>query len=93
MLNFFITSYAFMDGSLLGIGIAILILNNGLAGIGNVVVSKTAAELPPLVLSSFSMIVGGAILYLFALPIEGFAHVKTTGNLECLGIFNSISWI
>jgi len=77
-----------MDGSLLGIGIAILILNNGLAGIGNVVVSKTAAELPPLVLSSFSMIVGGAILYLFALPIEGFAH----GPFP-LEYFGALAWL
>ncbi|HUX54068.1 MAG TPA: DMT family transporter [Williamwhitmania sp.] len=62
-----------VEGSLIGFGIAVLILNNGLAGIGNVVVSRTAAGLPPLVLSSFSMILGGALLYLIALPIEGFA--------------------
>ena len=62
-----------MEGSMLGMGIAILVANNILAGIGNVVVSKTAADLPPLVLSSFSMIFGGALLFLLSLPIEGFA--------------------
>ena len=59
-------------GSLVGLGIIFLILNNITCGIGNVVAAKTTRGLPPLILSSFSMIIGGSALFLFALPIEGF---------------------
>ncbi len=60
------------EGNFILIGILLLILNNIISGMGNVLVSKSASTIPPLILSSFSMIFGGATLFLFALPIEGF---------------------
>lgn len=53
------------------IGIGILLLNNICAGLGNVAVAKYGEGLPPIMLSSFSLIIGGALLIIISLPIEG----------------------
>ena len=58
------------DGLLL-LGVLILLLNNVLAGFGNVLVARSAQKIPPLVLSSFSMIIGGFILYFVGISVEG----------------------
>jgi drug/metabolite transporter (DMT)-like permease len=58
------------DGLLL-LGVLILLLNNVLAGFGNVLVARSAQKIPPLVLSSFSMIIGGFILYFAGISVEG----------------------
>lgn len=58
-------------GGLLLLGVLILLLNNVLAGFGNVLVARSAQKIPPLVLSSFSMIIGGFILYLVGISVEG----------------------
>lgn len=57
---------------LLWLGILLLLFNNVLGGIGNVIVSKYGKGLPPLVLSSFSLSFGGAVLFLISLFFEGF---------------------
>jgi drug/metabolite transporter (DMT)-like permease len=61
------------DGLLL-LGVSILFLNNVLAGFGNVLVARSAQKIPPLVLSSFSMIIGGFILYLVGISVEGISR-------------------
>lgn len=53
-------------------GIIILLGVNLVSGLGNVFIAKDASGIPPLILSSSSMIIGGAALFLFSLPLEGF---------------------
>ncbi len=61
-----------LEGGLILTGVLILIANNIVGGFGNVYVSKNSQTIPPMVLSSFSLIIGGAVLFLISLPIEGF---------------------
>lgn len=60
------------SGQMIGLGIVILLMNNTLAGFGNVLVARSGSNIPPLVLSSFSMITGGLMLFLTGIGIEGF---------------------
>ncbi len=52
------------------LGVGILILNNIVGSTGNVIVARDAQEIPPRILASFSMILGGAILVLVSIPLE-----------------------
>ncbi|WP_461636723.1 DMT family transporter [Labilibaculum euxinus] len=52
------------------LGVGILILNNIVGSTGNVIVSRDAKDMPPRVLASLSMIIGGAALMLISIPIE-----------------------
>lgn len=60
----------FEFSSTIPIGVGILILNNIVGGTGNVIVSRDAKDMPPRVLASFSMILGGLALMLVSVPIE-----------------------
>jgi drug/metabolite transporter (DMT)-like permease len=53
-------------------GIALLILNNFASGYSNVLVSKNPRPISPIVLTSSSLLIGGVVLYLISLPLEGF---------------------
>lgn len=53
------------------IGVLILIANNLVSGYYNVVVMKSKRKIPSLVLSSSSLGLGGLILVLISVPIEG----------------------
>ena len=59
-------------GTMASVGILILIANNLLAGLGNMLVATDKRRIPPLVLSSFSMIFGGALLLGLGLVTEGY---------------------
>ena len=59
-------------GNLVLFGMLVLIANNILAGFGNILVAKDQRKIPPLILSSFSMIFGGVLLFLTGIFIEGF---------------------
>jgi len=52
-------------------GVLILLANNLLSGVSNVLIATDKRNVPPLVLSSFSMMIGGALLYLVSVPLEG----------------------
>ncbi len=52
-------------------GILLLILNNVASGYSNVLVSRNPRPISPIVLTSASLLIGGLILYLISLPIEG----------------------
>jgi len=58
-------------GSTAMFGVLILLANNLLSGVSNVMIAREKRSIPPLVLSSFSMIIGGAALFLFSIPLEG----------------------
>lgn len=53
------------------IGVVVLIGNNLVSGLYNVVVMKSKRQVPAMVLSSASLGLGGIILILISLPIEG----------------------
>jgi drug/metabolite transporter (DMT)-like permease len=52
------------------LGVFLLLLVNTSSGLGNVIVSRDAKGIPPLVLSSASMLIGGTALFLISLPFE-----------------------
>lgn len=60
----------FVLSTTIPLGVGILILNNIVGSTGNVIVSRDAKDMPPRVLASFSMIIGGAVLMLISIPIE-----------------------
>jgi len=59
-------------GEMVSIGILILISNNILSGFGNILVASDRKKIPPLVLSSFSMIIGGSMLFILGIFTEGY---------------------
>lgn len=61
-------------GSSAILGILLLIANNILSGFGNVLVAKDKRRVPPLVLSSFSMIFGGLLLWVVGIGVEGLSN-------------------
>jgi drug/metabolite transporter (DMT)-like permease len=57
------------------IGIILLILNNMASGYSNVLVSKYGKPLSPFILTSASLFMGGIMLFLVSLPVEGVKSV------------------
>jgi drug/metabolite transporter (DMT)-like permease len=53
------------------LGISLLLINNLVAGYANVMVSKSPKTVPPMILSSTSLMIGGLLLFLVSIPVEG----------------------
>lgn len=60
----------FVLSSTIPLGVSLLILNNIVGSTGNVIVAKDKGKIPPKVLASFSMIIGGVGLMILSVPIE-----------------------
>ncbi|MCP4310525.1 MAG: DMT family transporter [Bacteroidetes bacterium] len=60
-----------VTGTIALAGILLMVGINILSGFTNVLVARESNMIPPLVISSASMTIGGAALFLFSLPIEG----------------------
>jgi len=60
-----------LTGNIALLGIIFMLLINIISGFSNVLVASEKGKIPPLVISSASMIIGGAALFLFSLPFEG----------------------
>jgi drug/metabolite transporter (DMT)-like permease len=58
-------------GNLIFIGIILLFLTNINAGFTNVIIARDAKHIPPLIISSSALIIGGAMLFLVSIPVEG----------------------
>ena len=58
-------------GNLIVFGILLLFMTNINAGFTNVVISRDANHVPPLVLSSSSLVIGGLMLIVISVPFEG----------------------
>ena len=56
-------------------GIFILLLNNIVSGISNVVIAQKKHTISPLVLTSSSLFIGGIILFLISIPVEGLSNM------------------
>jgi drug/metabolite transporter (DMT)-like permease len=52
-------------------GLLLLVSNNILSGFTNVLIAREKGLIPPLVISSSSMTIGGGALYLVSIPLEG----------------------
>ena len=61
-----------MKGQWESLGILLLILNNFVSGYSNVLVSRNPRHISPIVLSSASLLLGGVMLYVLSIPVEGF---------------------
>lgn len=60
-----------MKGALEWLGISLLLVNNVVAGTTNVMVAKYSKGISPAVLSSTSLMIGGFVLSVLSVPIEG----------------------
>jgi drug/metabolite transporter (DMT)-like permease len=60
-----------MKGDLEMLGIGLLLLNNLVSGYANVLISKSPQTISPLTLSSTSLILGGLLLFVASIPVEG----------------------
>lgn len=70
------------------LGIFLLIGNNIISGFTNVIIATEKRKIPPLVLSSMAMIIGGAALFLFSIPVEGF-----TFGVKPVAYYLSLGWL
>ena len=77
-----------LDGTVRMIGILILLGNNIVSGFTNVIIALEKKKIPPLVLSSASMIFGGLVLFLFSIPIEGLDL-----SIKPLPYYLSLGWL
>ncbi len=71
------------------LGILLLVFTNINSGFGNVLVARDAKNVPPLILSSSTMIIGGIGLFLLSLPIEGFS----LSGPKPLEFYASLLWL
>ena len=60
-----------VTGNIALAGILLMLGINVLSGFTNVMVASEKGNIPPLVISSASMIIGGCALFLFSVPVEG----------------------
>ncbi|MFV0267601.1 MAG: DMT family transporter [Draconibacterium sp.] len=60
-----------MKDTLEWLGIALLLVNNLVAGYSNVLVSKYSQGISPAVISSTSLMIGGILLSVVSVPVEG----------------------
>ncbi|MDX2429678.1 MAG: DMT family transporter [Bacteroides sp.] len=60
-----------ITGNIVIAGILLMVAINILSGFTNVLVASEKQKIPPLVISSASMTIGGAALFLFSIPFEG----------------------
>ncbi len=57
-------------------GIGLLLSGSVVSAAGNIVVAKKRGRLPPIELNSIQMLLGGAVLFLMALPVDGVPDLR-----------------
>lgn len=70
------------------LGILYLLGVNVSSGVVNVFIKNQTSKLPPLVLSSSTMIFGGAVIYLISIPVEGLEF-----TLKPTTYYIALSWL
>jgi drug/metabolite transporter (DMT)-like permease len=70
------------------VGVLLLLFSNISAGIGDIIVSRHKAPIPPLVLTSSQLFLGGLILFLLSVPIEGL-----NGGPYPAAYYGSLCWL
>jgi drug/metabolite transporter (DMT)-like permease len=76
------------SGTIQLIGILILIGNNIISGFTNVIIALDKKNVPPMVLSSGTMMFGGLLLFLFSIPVEGIEFTP-----KPLEYYLSLAWL
>ncbi len=77
-----------VTGKIALLGILLMLAINVLSGFTNVLIASEKGKIPPLVISSASMVIGGCALYLFSIPIEGF-HIES----KPMPYYLSLGWL
>lgn len=77
-----------MKGELEWLGVLLLLTNNLIAGYANVLVSKSPSSISPLTISSSTLIIGGLMLFVVSVPVEGI----TTGPFP-VEYFIALAWL
>ncbi|MBN1819313.1 MAG: DMT family transporter [Prolixibacteraceae bacterium] len=70
------------------IGIILLFINNLISGYANVIIAKKSAGISPMVLSSTTLILGGILLYIVSIPVEGIDL-----SVKPLNYYLSLGWL
>jgi drug/metabolite transporter (DMT)-like permease len=70
------------------LGLVLLFISNISAGIGDILVSRSRARIPMLVLTSSQLFLGGLVLFLLSIPMEGL-H----GGPYPAAYFGSLCWL
>jgi drug/metabolite transporter (DMT)-like permease len=76
------------NGDVKLLGILLLIMVNFLAGFSNVFVARDGAKMPALILSSSSLILGGVLLFVVSVPIEGLTSIYQPAKY-----YFSLAWL
>ena len=76
------------SGTIALVGVLLMLAINFQSGISNVLIVRAGGGIPPLVISSFSMMVGGFVLFLFSLPFEDLDL-----NVKPLPYYLSLAWL
>lgn len=77
-----------VTGQIALLGILMMLGINVLSGFNNVLVAREKSMIPPLVISSASMIIGGAALFLVSIPFEGIQF-----DPKPLAYYLSLGWL
>lgn len=77
-----------LSGNIAILGIIFMLLINVISGFSNVLVASEKGKIPPLVISSASMIIGGTALFLVSIPFEGL-HFEP----KPVPYYLSLSWL
>ncbi|WP_423126678.1 DMT family transporter [Gaoshiqia sp. Z1-71] len=70
------------------LGVVLLLMNNVTSGVANVLVAKKPDGISPVVLSSSSLLIGGIVLTLISVPIEGYGLKAVSAEY-----FVALAWL
>lgn len=70
------------------LGLVLLLISNVSAGVGDIIVSRHRAPIPPLTLTSSQLFLGGLVLFLVSIPIEG-----APGGSYPAAYYGSLAWL
>ncbi len=69
-------------------GIGILLTGSVVSAAGNIVIAKKRGSLPAIELNCIQMLIGGAVLFLIALPVDGTPNLNLPARF-----YGALSWI
>ncbi len=70
-------------------GVLMLLITNVAGSFNNILIVREKNNIPPLIISSFSMFVGGLGIWLFSIPVEGFMDFE----VRPLRYYQALGWL